>query len=564
MLQRARAAALARQEVERQHRLQAKEQRQSLTSISTKQTVEEYYAGIRTTNPVTAAWIKFGERARIITLNRYFTVFMNTVICLAGALVGLQTYGSFESDPNIEKLDLFVLVVFCVECVLKIVADPLRPWKYFTLTWNNFDFLIVISCLVIPGGSGAVLRLLRLLRVLKLLRSNAHMRMIFVGLLAGMQSAVFVFVLIGLIYYMYAAVGIMMFSKQDPVHFGDFSIAFVTLYRIATLDSWSEITYINYFGCEVYPSIGYVTLKALEAENRTLGITETLCSPDPIPYVAYIYFHSFVVLATLILLSLFVGIMAIAMIGVIHQMAEEQEQQATLQAADRKAKLFDKLYRGSAPEDSSRLILKERQKVFKICKALAISVGGDFDNKFREKEAGMMKRKFAATYVHFALYCRTITSSIWFNNFIAVTIVSAGIIVGLQADGIMPAVPIVENIITGIFISEATMKIIGEMTTPWRYFEDPWNRFDFFVIVINFAVVRLARLLRVLKLLKIIPKLQLIVNTILNSFSSIIYIGGILALVYFLFGVAGCVLFVHSLYASSLIIRIITGASSLV
>ena len=73
--------------------------------------------------------------------------------------------------------------------------------------------------------------------------------------------------------------------------------------------------------------------------------------------------------------------------------------------------------------------------------------------------------------------------------------------------------------------------------------EDPWNRFDFFVILINFAVVRLARLLRVMKLLRIIPKLQLIVNTILNSFSSIIYIGAILGMVYYLFGTAGCILF---------------------
>jgi hypothetical protein len=45
----------------------------------------------------------------------------------------------------------------------------------------------------------------------------------------------------------------------------------------------------------------------------------------------------------------------------------------------------------------------------------------------------------------------------------------------------------------------------------------------------------------VLKLVRAIPKLQLIVNTILNALSSIIYIGAILLLVYFLFGVGACV-----------------------
>ena len=56
--------------------------------------------------------------------------------------------------------------------------------------------------------------MLRLLRVLKLLKSNEQMRMILFALAAGIKSAVFVFVLMFLIYYMYAALGIMMFSGQ--------------------------------------------------------------------------------------------------------------------------------------------------------------------------------------------------------------------------------------------------------------------------------------------------------------------------------------------------------------
>jgi hypothetical protein len=208
----------ATKEAKRQKRLEKclKEKRSSF-SVEVEKTVGKYYEDYRPKYAPTKVCIQFGGCARRITENAYFVAFMNAVILLAGVLVGMQTYSVFETNAVIERLDLMVLVAFCVEIVLKIVADPLRPYNYFVgpeWAWNNFDFLIVVVCFVLPGGSGAVLRLLRLLRVLKLLKSNEQMRMILFALAAGIKSAVFVFVLMFLIYYMYAALGIMMFSGQ--------------------------------------------------------------------------------------------------------------------------------------------------------------------------------------------------------------------------------------------------------------------------------------------------------------------------------------------------------------
>jgi hypothetical protein len=285
---------------------------------------------------------------------------------------------------------------------------------------------------------------------------------------------------------------------------------------VATLDAWADVMKTNYYGCEVWPLPGYVTAAVLAAENRSLAKGEALCEPEPMPVTAYIYFHSFIILATLVLLSLFVGIMAIAMITVIHDIADESDAEAREAAQKRKTQTFDRLHVGSSRNDPTQLVLKERQKAFKICKALAVAIGGKFDDKFRNTEARAMEvrrslafslthspahsltlplhtlaqGKMGTCYVHFALLCRTISSSDIFSKFIALVICFAGVIVGLQADGYIEEIPVVEHTISGIFIAEACLKIIGEMRTPWHYFEDPWNRFDFFVILINFAIVR--------------------------------------------------------------------------
>ena len=40
-------------------------------------------------------------------------------------------------------LELGILVVFVLECAVKIVARGARPWVYFDDAWNCFDFVIV-------------------------------------------------------------------------------------------------------------------------------------------------------------------------------------------------------------------------------------------------------------------------------------------------------------------------------------------------------------------------------------------------------------------------------------
>ena len=142
---------------------------------------------------------KLATSAAGIRDHNSFQIFIIVVICVAGLLVGIQTYpsavtstggtctppGSDECDGGVLKgIDWAILIIFTLEVFLKIVAEHNKPWRYFTSSgWNLFDFFIVAMCYMpFAGRAVAVLRLLRLLRVLKLVKQLPQLQMIVGGL----------------------------------------------------------------------------------------------------------------------------------------------------------------------------------------------------------------------------------------------------------------------------------------------------------------------------------------------------------------------------------------------
>ena len=46
-----------------------------------------------------------------------------------------------------------------------------------------------------------------------------------------------------IIFYIYAAVGSLIFEDINPVLWGDISIAMLTLFRVMTLEDWTDVMY---------------------------------------------------------------------------------------------------------------------------------------------------------------------------------------------------------------------------------------------------------------------------------------------------------------------------------
>ncbi|MGC6427784.1 MAG: ion transporter [Akkermansiaceae bacterium] len=232
-----------------------------------------------------------------------FQRFIIGVIILAGILVGIETHESLVEKYHglLSSLDTLVLLIFIAEIVLKMVALSPRPLDFFKDGWNVFDFVIVAVCLIpASGGFGPVLRLFRLLRVLRLLSAIPKLQLLVNALLKSLPSMLYVTILLSLLFYVYAVAGVMFFSQNDPVHFGNLAEAFLSLFRVVTLEDWTDIMYLQIYGSNVYE--GY------NLSPQNLGIRYPEFEPKAQPILSICYFVSFVLLGTMIMLNLVIGV----------------------------------------------------------------------------------------------------------------------------------------------------------------------------------------------------------------------------------------------------------------
>ena len=166
------------------------------------------------------------------------------VIVLAGVVAGLETSPTLMAKHGalLHALDRLILGVFIVEALLKMAAHGRRPWRYFTDGWNVFDFLIIVICLLPVGGPfAAVLRLARALRLLRLVSALPKLQLLVGALLKSLSAMGYVSLLLALLFYIYAVAGIHLFGAHDPKNFGSLPTAFLSLFRLVTLDNWADL-----------------------------------------------------------------------------------------------------------------------------------------------------------------------------------------------------------------------------------------------------------------------------------------------------------------------------------
>jgi len=209
---------------------------------------------------------------------RWFERTILAVIVLAGVLAGLETSTAIVNRHGglLERLDLVVLVIFILEIGLKMAAHGRRPWDYFRDGWNVFDFTIVaLCCLPMDSQFAAVLRLARGLRLLRLVTALPKLQLLVGALLKSLGAMGYVGLLLALMFYIYGVAGVHLFGQSDPQHFGSLPSALFSLFRVITLDNWTDVFRPAQTGA---------------------------------PLAAAAYFISFILLGTMIMLNLFIGI----------------------------------------------------------------------------------------------------------------------------------------------------------------------------------------------------------------------------------------------------------------
>ncbi len=258
--------------------------------------------------------------ARIADSDRFQAAIIG-VIVLNAVLLGVETFdGVMERHGDtLQILNFAFLAVFVGELAIRLLAYGSRPQDFFRSGWNVFDFLI-IAALFLPGlrENAALLRMLRLLRVARLLRYLPDVRVLLRGAARAIRPATGLGIITGLLVFLYGMIGWTLFADVDPANWGNIGLASLTLFSILTLEGWNS-------------------LFATVFEAR--------------PFAAILFFLSFILIGTFVVLNLLLGIM----IGSLEEVREEERIRAGGETADIEGRLKDLREALDAVEHSLRV-----------------------------------------------------------------------------------------------------------------------------------------------------------------------------------------------------------------
>jgi len=262
---------------------------------------------------------RFSASIQRLVASAWFQRTVVAAILFSAVLLGLETNRDLVDRYGVELkiLDRIVLSFFVLEVTLKILSYGTKPGRYFLDGWNIADLLIVGACLV-PANPGAlaVFRLIRILRVLRLVTALPKLQAVITALFRSIPSMGYVVALLSIHFYMFGVLGTFLFRDNDPVQFGTLGKTFLSLFQILTLEGWADMMRTQIHGCNVF---GY--------ENMQL-----LCrNPTAQPILAPVFFVSFIVIGTMIILNLLIGVVVNGM-AVDNQNTERSADGASLQA----------------------------------------------------------------------------------------------------------------------------------------------------------------------------------------------------------------------------------------
>lgn len=225
------------------------------------------------------------ERIRALIERPRFDQAIIAIIIANAITLGLETSPALAESFGglLHAFDRAVLAVFVVELLLRLFVYRSR---FFHDPWRVFDFVIVGIALLPTSGAFSVLRALRVLRVLRLVSMVPSMRGVVSALLAALPGMASIIGLMALVLYVSAVMATQLFGAIAPQFFGSLGASLFSLFQVMTVEGWPEIA---------------------------RGVMAHL------PH-AWIFFVSYLLIATFMVLNLFIAVVVNAMQS---QVAEE-------------------------------------------------------------------------------------------------------------------------------------------------------------------------------------------------------------------------------------------------
>ncbi|OMJ67418.1 hypothetical protein SteCoe_35428 [Stentor coeruleus] len=474
----------------------------------------------------------------------YFDSLIYTLIGFSCILLALDEPNKLPYTSDfVELAGNVVLALFTVEFIIKVIVFGFAkdPNAYLKNSWNLLDiFIIFISFfdMLLSATLGGiinlsflrVLRALRALRPLRMVSQNEKMKKVITSVMRTIPALVNVLMITFLFYTIFGIIGVIFFKgvmyycsdpnitteadcvgefiningeafvrswRTLPYHFDNVANSILTLFCVSVGAGWSNYMYAIVDG--VGPG---VTMKRDYNQLSSLF------------YVAFIFLVNFFIM------NLYLG----AIVTNFNTIQKELD--------------------GS-------MFLTHDQKNWVLTQKLMIRCSPKV--KFLKP-----KNKFQGHVYDFIMNYK-------FDILIQTCIVLNVIFMGLVS---FPPDTDLENFLEAanmifviIFALEMIMKMTGLGVS--FYFADNWNRFDCIVTVLslvslgptssfgNATVLRSFRIARLFRLVKIYKGFQKVINTAILAAPSLLNIGTLLGLLWFVYGVAGMYLFGKLNYSTS-------------
>ncbi|XP_027504320.1 sodium channel protein type 5 subunit alpha-like [Corapipo altera] len=243
-----------------------------------------------------------------IVEHKAFDIIIVIFICL-NMIVMMAENNQEGTKEILKKINYFFVAVFTVECIIKMLA--LRQ-HYFKCGWNLFDLSVVVLSIVSIGVSEAfqkfvsptllrTIRLVRIGRILRLVRKARGIRTLLFALLMSLPALVNVGLLLFLITFIYAIVGMANFAClpweggiDNIFNFQTFSGSILCLFQITTSAGWDTllVPLLSESGT-CAPNLVLKEKDKINCTNRAFGI---------------FYFVSYVIISFLIVVNMYIAV----------------------------------------------------------------------------------------------------------------------------------------------------------------------------------------------------------------------------------------------------------------
>ncbi|CAF3628000.1 unnamed protein product [Rotaria socialis] len=193
-----------------------------------------------------------------VTTSQKFDIFIMICIFLNMLCMCLEHYNQSEHfDRVLGYINHFFVAVFTIECVMKLVA---LNFKYFTIPWNVFDFVIVIASILgqtlgelmakffVNPTLLRVVRVARVGRILRLVKGAKGIRTLLFALAVSMPALFNIGLLLFLVMFIYSIFGMSFFGYvrksaglTDLFNFETFPNSMIVLFQMCTTAGWSGV-----------------------------------------------------------------------------------------------------------------------------------------------------------------------------------------------------------------------------------------------------------------------------------------------------------------------------------